>query len=219
VAILAPRDAATVIVARDGVAAIEVYMLRRSSESQAFPDAYVFPGGTVDPDDGSPSALGQLVGRWRPEEPAFTYAAIRETFEECGVLFADAPVTEERLRTARTLMLAGKLSFSEALIDLGVRLDATAVHYLARRITPPGFPRRFDVRFFVARLPDGQVAEADAFETHDGRWVTPAEMLGLAASNDVKILTPTAKHLKQVHEFPDVATLLAFADSQATTSR
>jgi recombination protein RecT len=215
-AISIPRDAATVIVARDGVSAIEVYMVRRSSKSQVFPGAYVFPGGAVDPDDDSPTARMQLAGRWRPEEPALTYAAIRETFEECGVLFAEPPVPEARLRTAHTQLRAGSKSFGETLVDLGTRVDATAVHYFARRVTPLRFARRFDVRFFVARLPDGQVAEADGFETHDGRWVTPAKMLELAASNEVEILRPTARYLEQLCEFADVATLLAFADGQTT---
>src|ERR1700674_3246689 len=89
-----PRDAATVIVARNGAAGLEVYMLRRSSKSKAVPDAYVFPGGTVDRGDRSPQARMRLVGTWRPSEPAFTYTAIRETFEECGLLFADTPIPE-----------------------------------------------------------------------------------------------------------------------------
>jgi len=211
-----PRDAATVIVARDSDAGIEVYMLRRSSNSKAVPDAYVFPGGTIDRGDRSPMARMRLVGDWRPAEPAFTYAAIRETYEECGLLFATSPVDPDRLRGARTRMLEGTRSFNDTLVDLDVRLDAKAIHYFSRWITPPSIPHRFDARFFVAALPAGQIAEADAFETYDGRWVKPAEMLEAGKANEVQIVFPTAKHLERVAGFPDVAGLLQFADAKTT---
>jgi recombination protein RecT len=215
-AVQAPRDAATVIVARDTVAGLEVYMLRRSSKSKAVPDAYVFPGGTVDRGDRSPQARMRLTGQWRPAEPAFTYTAIRETFEECGLLFADTPIPEERLRQARTQMLEGTTSFNQTLLDLDVRLDASAVHYFSRWITPPSIPHRFDARFFVANAPAGQIAEPDAFETYDGRWVKPAEMLAAAKERELQIVFPTAKHLERVAEYATVAALLAFADRKGT---
>jgi len=211
-----PRDASTVIVVRDTSDGIEVYMLRRSSKSKAAPDAYVFPGGTVDRIDRSPQARLRLAGDWRPSEPAFTYTAIRETFEECGLLFADAPIPQERLRQARTAMLEGKRSFNETLVDLGVRLDARAVHYFSRWITPPAIPQRFDARFFVARLPADQVAEADAFETYDGRWVKPLEMIEAAKRKELQIVFPTVKHLERVAGFADAAGLLHHADGKTT---
>jgi 8-oxo-dGTP pyrophosphatase MutT (NUDIX family) len=213
---VAPRDASTVIVARDSPAGIEVYMLRRSSKSPAAPDAYVFPGGTIDRGDRSPMARMRLTGDWRPAEPAFTYAAIRETYEECGLLFATTAIAAERLREARTAMLEGKRSFNETLLDLDVRLDAKAMHYFSRWITPPSIPYRFDARFFVAALPEGQIAEADAFETYDGRWVKPAEMLEAGTANEVQIVFPTAKHLERLGQFADVAALLKFADAKTT---
>jgi recombination protein RecT len=212
----APRDASTVIVARDGERGIEVYMLRRSSKSPAVPDAYVFPGGTLDSTDYSPQARMRLAGRWRPAEPAFTFAAIRETFEECGLLYAVGPVEYERLRAARTTMLEGKRTFAETLIDLNVRLDAASVHYFSRWITPPVIPQRFDARFFVARAPDGQVPEADAFETYDGRWVYPADALEAAEKETMQLIFPTIKHLERVGQFATVDELLAFAEKKKT---
>lgn len=212
----APRDASTVIVVRDTNDGIEVYMLRRSSKSKTVPDAYVFPGGTVDRIDRSPQARLSLVGPWRPSEPAFTYTAIRETFEECGLLFADAAIPEQMLRAARTEMLEGKRSFNDTLTHLGVRLDARAVHYFSRWITPPAIPQRFDARFFVARVPPDQVAEADAFETYDGRWVKPLEMIEASERKEVQVVFPTAKHLERIAQFADVAGLLSFADGKTT---
>ncbi len=211
-----PRDAATVIVCRDGDDGIEVYMLRRSSRSPVIPDAYVFPGGTLDNSDKSPQARMRLTGEWRPAEPAFTYAAIRETFEECGLLFSVAPIANDALRDARTRMIEGKRSFSETLIDLDVRLDARAVRYFSRWITPPVVPQRFDARFFVARLPAGQIAEADAFETYDGRWIRPANALAAAQREELQMIFPTIKHLERVGKFATVDELLAFADSKKT---
>jgi 8-oxo-dGTP pyrophosphatase MutT (NUDIX family) len=211
-----PRDAATTIVCRDTDNGIEVYMLRRSSRSPAIPDAYVFPGGTLDNNDKSPQARMRLVGEWRPAEPAFTYAAIRETFEECGLLFATKPIPSDELRTARNRMIEGKRTFSETLIDLDARLDATAIRYFSRWITPPVVPQRFDARFYVARVPADQIAEADAFETYDGRWLRPADALAAVERQELQMIFPTLKHLERVGEFATVADLLAFADTKKT---
>jgi recombination protein RecT len=211
-----PRDASTVIIARDGEAGVEVYMLRRSSRSPVVPDAYVFPGGTIDNNDRSPQARMRIAGEWRPAEPAFTYAAIRETFEECGILFSVTPIDVERLRAARTLMLEGKRSFSETLIDLDARIDARAVRYFSRWITPSVVPHRFDARFFVGRVPEGQTPETDSFETYDGRWVRPADMIEQALRNDVQVIFPTYKHLERIRSFATVDDLLSFADTKKT---
>jgi 8-oxo-dGTP pyrophosphatase MutT (NUDIX family) len=214
--VIAPRDASTVIIARDGAAGIEVYLLRRSSKSTVIPDAYVFPGGVLDDTDKSPQARMRLAGQWRPAEPAFTYAAIRETFEECGLLFSVDPIPHDDLRAARTRMLKRERSFSETLIDLNARLDARAVHYFSRWITPINNPHRFDARFFVAREPAGQVAEADELETYEGRWVTPADALAQAENNEIQMIFPTIKHIERVGTFPDVAALLAFSETKKT---
>jgi len=214
--VAAPRDASTVIVCRDTEAGIEVYLLRRSSNSPGFPDAYVFPGGTLDKTDYSPAARMRLAGQWRPAEPAFTYAAIRETCEECGLLFTVEPVEQEALRAARTLMLKKERSFSDTLIDLGVHLDARAIRYFSRWITPTVNPLRFDARFFVARVPKDQVAEADELETYDGRWVRPADILGEVERAEVQMIFPTIKHLERIGTFANVYDLLAFTETKKT---
>jgi 8-oxo-dGTP pyrophosphatase MutT (NUDIX family) len=214
--VIVPRDASTVIVTRDTDAGIEVYLLRRSSNSPGFPDAYVFPGGTLDKTDYSPQARMRMAGQWRPAEPAFTYAAIRETFEECGLLFSIEPVEHEALRDARTRMLKGERSFSDTLIDLDVRLDARAVRYFSRWITPSVNPHRFDARFFVARAPKNQIAEADALETYDGRWVRPADVLAEVERNEIQMIFPTIKHLERVGGFANVYDLLAYTETKKT---
>ncbi len=213
---IVPRDASTVIVCRDTDAGIEVYLLRRGSNSPGFPDAYVFPGGTLDKTDYSPQARMRLTGEWRPAEPAFTYAAIRETYEECGLLFSVEPVEHDALRAARTEMLAGRRSFSETLIDLNARLDARAVRYFSRWITPSVNPHRFDARFFVARAPLNQTAEADALETYDGRWVRPADALAQAENKEIQMIFPTIKHLERVGGFANVYDLMAYTETKKT---
>ena len=211
-----PRDASTVIVTRDGDLGIEVYLLRRSSRATAMPDAYVFPGGTLDTGDKSPQARMRLVGEWRPSEPAFTYAAIRETFEECGLLFAMSAIPHEALRTARTRMLKGERTFNETLNDLDAKLDARAVRYFSRWITPVVNPHRFDARFFVARAPEHQIAEADELETYDGRWIRPADALALAERQEIQMIFPTIKHLERLTTFATVDALFAFAETKTT---
>jgi recombination protein RecT len=214
--VIVPRDASTVVVTRDSDAGIELYLLRRSSKSPGFPDAYVFPGGTLDKTDYSPQARMRMTGQWRPAEPAFTYAAIRETFEECGLLFSVEPVEHDALRTARTRLLKGERTFSDTLIDLDVRLDARAVRYFSRWITPQQNPHRFDARFFVARAPKNQTAEADELETYDGRWVRPTDILAQVERNEIQMVFPTIKHLERIGGFANVYDLLAYTETKKT---
>ena len=171
----------------------------------------MFPGGTIDTTDYSPQARMRLVGHWRPAEPAFTYAAIRETFEECGLLFTITPIDGGSARGPHPHAEVER-SFSDTLVDLDVRLDARAVHYFSRWITPTVNPLRFDARFFVARAPAGQVAEADALETYDGRWVQSRRALAPGRAQRNPDVFPTVKHLERVGQFPDVAALLHFAE-------
>jgi hypothetical protein len=131
-------------------------------------------------------------------------------------LFSAAPISNDALRDARTRMIERKRSFSETLIDLDARLDARALRYFSRWITPPVVPQRFDARFFVARVPPGQIAEADAFETYDGRWIRPADALAAALREELQLIFPTIKHLERVGKFATVDELLAFADSKKT---
>ncbi len=206
-----PKPAATVMVVRAGVADIEVFLLRRSSRSAFMPDVFVFPGGRVDPHDDSPSARDQLWALAPTVEPAYVYAAARETFEEAGLLFADTAPERAALASARNALLAKRRTFEQIVADLGVRIDAGALHYFSRWITPSSEPRRFDTRFFVARAPAGQTAQADAYETHDGQWLTPATALARHAAGEFALIFPTIKHLERLAAFTRVDALLAYA--------
>ncbi len=180
------RPASTVMLCRDCPDGIETFLLRRSATSRFVPNAYVFPGGAVDPvdDTATPPSEQTLRHLFRMATPpsarmqaSLVAAAHRELFEEAGI----------RLGSAGRLEL-----FS---------------HW----ITPYGITPRYDVYFFVAPLPDGQNPVADAAETHDGVWMTPAQAVARAASGSMYVVFPTRMHLERLRAFRSVAQLLDFA--------
>ncbi len=206
------RDAATVIVGRDTSEGLQVFMVRRNARAVFLPDQYVFPGGRVDDADRD-AAARRLHGSAGDVDPAFTMTAARETFEEVGLLFADRPVHVEELAGLRRAMHAGDIAFRDVLDRLDVSIDASALQYFSRWITPQAelATRRFDARFFIARAPQDQVAEADATEVLDGRWIAPADALAANARGEINLIFPTIKHLERIAPYATVDELLAFA--------
>jgi recombination protein RecT len=206
------RDAATVIVGRDTSEGLQVFMVRRSARAVFLPDQYVFPGGRVDEADRDEAAR-RLHGSAGDVDPAYAMTAARETFEEVGLLFADRPVPRDELARARRAMLAGETTFGAVLAQLGVAVDASQFVYFSRWITPKAelATRRFDARFFVARAPADQVAEADADEVLDGRWFAPHEALAAHARGEINLIFPTIKHLERIAPYRTVDELTAFA--------
>jgi len=211
------RDAATVIVARDTAEGMQVFMVRRSARSAFMPDLYVFPGGRFDESDrriAEHRLHGSLAG---DVDPALAVTAARETFEEAGLLFADRIVHADALAPLRRDLQAGDVTFADVLERLDVRIDADVMRYFSRWITPKSemATRRFDARFFVARAPRNQVAEADALEVLDGRWVRPAVALEAHARGELALIFPTIKHLERIAPFDRVDALLRFAETKA----
>jgi 8-oxo-dGTP pyrophosphatase MutT (NUDIX family) len=139
--------------------------------------------------------------------------AARETFEEIGLLFADRPVHADELAALRHAMHAGEIAFGDVLERFDVSIDASQLQYFSRWITPKGemATRRFDARFFIARAPEDQVAEADATEVLDGRWFAPSEALAANARGEINLIFPTIKHLERIAPYRTVDALLAFA--------
>jgi 8-oxo-dGTP pyrophosphatase MutT (NUDIX family) len=212
------RDASTVIVGRDASEGLEVFMVRRSARAVFLPDRYVFPGGRVDAADGN-EATKRLHGSAGDVDPAYVMTAARETFEEVGLLFADRTVDAAALAAARRAMVSGELSFGDALERLGACVDASQLRYFSRWVTPQAeLARRFDTRFFVARAPRDQVAEADASEVSDGRWFAPAEALAAQQRGEINLIFPTIKHLERIAPFDDVEGLLGFARTKTITT-
>jgi 8-oxo-dGTP pyrophosphatase MutT (NUDIX family) len=202
-----PRDAATVVLLRSGPAGLEVLLLARARAMDFAPGAHVFPGGSVDPRDASapwagpgPDGLGVPDERAR----ALVCAAVRETFEESGVLLtAGTPDAGDR-----QALLAGQVSLGEVLTRHGLTLTADLLTPWARWVTPEAAPRRFDTWFFVAAMPDGQVAGASA-ESDSIDWLRPAEALDRARAGQLTLLPPTAVTLAEISGYADGPAVLA----------
>lgn len=224
-----PRDSATVMLVRDGSAGLEVFMLERHLQSDFAGGAYVFPGGTIDDRDLEPDAANHLDGTQAEEAAAhidasedrslaFYLCAIRETFEEAGVLLArrnddavrfDDPGDETRFAGYRRELNARGGSLAELAKREALRYAGDLLHYYARWITPEFAPKRYDARFFVATMPDGQEPLHDDVETTASTWIRPADALARAAEGLFSIIFPTRKTLESLAGFATAAEVIA----------
>lgn len=225
-----PRAAATVVLLRDSDAGLQVLLLRRHADSQVLGGAYVFPGGKVDAADADAPLLARLdqplarlyaaLGEAElsaPEAGGLYVAALREAFEECGVLFVHpAPALEERLALARARMQAG-VGFAQVLGELDLRLDTRSVLPWTRWVTPP-MPsvtkKRFDTRFFIAAVPPEQTARHDNVEATDTLWVAPREALEQYWAHQIMLAPPQIMSLAHLSRHANVASVLAEAASR-----
>ena len=205
------RPAATIVVIRAQYEALEILMLRRSPEVAAASDAYVFPGGGVDDVDAEVVARNLVSGRDDAsangcldlDRGALAYycAALRELFEEAGILLAADASGERAARRGSELAawreeLAGsRVRWPDLLAREGLRLAVGELHYLAHWVTPVTRPRRYDTRFFVATAPAGQLARADGIETTEHVWVTADEALRRFEAAEWNMLVPTVHTL------------------------
>jgi 8-oxo-dGTP pyrophosphatase MutT (NUDIX family) len=211
---------------------LEVCMLRRHLDSDFVGGAYVFPGGKVDDDDRGPAAAEVCAGRDDRQASemlgvesgglAFWIAALRECFEEAGVLLAwlerggsapewPGPGSTQRLIALRAALNTGEIGFLEACRKEGLRLATDRVHYFSHWITPEPAPKRYDTRFFVAALPPDQVPIHDDYETTDTVWVQPGEALERARTGEFDLIFPTMKNLEAISRFATSRELLAAA--------
>ncbi|MGC1406855.1 MAG: NUDIX hydrolase [Candidatus Dormiibacterota bacterium] len=222
------RDAATVVLLRQGSGhddpsgRLEVLLLGRPAASRFAPGAEVFPGGSVDPSDAAPGWRQLLAGGTRDAAvaPRIMIAAVRETFEECGVLLARdgsgrpcPPQLLAGLAGLRQLIHDGHPEeFRAGLSRAGLRPAWEDLIFSAHWVTPAGMPRIFDTRFFLAALPAGQEAQPDAGgELASMRWVGPAQALKEAEQGRCLLLPPTRSVLAQLTAQPTVAAALAAA--------
>jgi glyoxylase-like metal-dependent hydrolase (beta-lactamase superfamily II)/8-oxo-dGTP pyrophosphatase MutT (NUDIX family) len=205
---LVPRPAATLILLRQGP---EVLMLQRAQTAAFLGGAYVFPGGALDPEDHfADRVLGlteaQANERLKLSSGGIAYyvAAIRECFEEAGILLArdatGAPISPER---AEKLLHWRKKPFRNMLEAEDLYLPAGELAYYGHWITAPGRSRRFDARFFVALAPEGQQGSHDAGETVHDIWITPREALERGARGEIELVHATQFSLKDLARFSD----------------
>lgn len=200
------RPAATVLLLRDEPA-FEVLMVKRHHQIDFASGALVFPGGKTHPGDHDPawSTHAEDWAAFDPEQRASRIAAIREVFEETGVLLARGPDGAELAGEAcspavRAAVDAGRAAFLDVVAGLGVRLDFKALSVFARWITPPHMPKRFDTWFYVAKAPPDQLAACDGRETVEAEWIGPAQALRLAAEGRRKVIFPTRMQLQLLGE-------------------
>jgi 8-oxo-dGTP pyrophosphatase MutT (NUDIX family) len=219
--VLTPRPAATTMVLRDGAAGLEVLLLRRSPHSVFVPGAHVFPGGAVDPIDHAPHPTS--AGALTDDEAsarlgldtgglAFWVAAVRETFEEAGLLIADGPV--DRATPDREAVDRGERALADVCADHGLTLRLGDLRYFGHWVTPPGAPRRYTTRFFVAPAPPGQEPAPDDGEAVASEWVRPQVALDRFAAGDWDLIQPTESSLRALDRFADVTAVLAHLDDR-----
>ena len=201
------RPAATVLLLRDGPNGVEVLMTRRSMTASFAPGAYVFPGGGIDAADAQAHGMAQRRPTQSDLHLTQAIAAIRESFEELGVLFA----RHADGRWANHDDIAAidrKGPFAAQCQARGLSLAAEQVFVLAHWITDRDLPRRFDVPFLVARMPEGQAPVADESEQFEPVWVRPQDALNRHEAGDFFMVYPTIRTLERLKAFANVNAVL-----------
>ena len=217
------RPAATVMLLRESSRGPEVFMMKRTSRVD-FGGLHVFPGGKVDPDDAHGEMARHCSGLTDAAASArlgiaegglaFWVAAVRECFEESGVLLAYGPDGEiirarrpdwaAGLRALRDELNAGSRSFLDVCRTTGMQLAVDRVAYFSHWITPEGPPRRYDTRFFVAAAPEQQEGLHDDSELVDSCWLRPAEALDARTRGELEMIYPTVTTLEALAAFERV---------------
>ena len=208
-----PRPAATVLLLRDGQGGVEILMTRRSPTASFAPGAYVFPGGGIDAAD----AQSHRIAARRPGQSDVhltqAIAAIRESYEELGVLLArhaDGRPADD----ADIAALKRDAPFAAQCEARGLTLAADQVYVLAHWITDRDLPRRFDVPFLVARMPAGQAPVADEAEQFEPVWVRPADALARHKAGSFFMIFPTIRTLERLEHFESVDAVLKACASE-----
>lgn len=227
-ALIAPRPAATLVVVRDGERGIEVLLMHRTKTMDFGGGAHVFPGGAVDAADAALAAscagLDDAQASRRLEIAsgglAYWICAIRECFEEAGLLYAyageelvhfDSPVAREDAPSLRRALNAGERTFAATIEALGLRLATDRLAYLSHWITQAGRPRRYDTRFFIAAAPEHQRPMHDEGETVAHEWIVPRIALERHGRGEMQLMFPTMKTLELLAGFGSVADALDYA--------
>jgi glyoxylase-like metal-dependent hydrolase (beta-lactamase superfamily II)/8-oxo-dGTP pyrophosphatase MutT (NUDIX family) len=201
------RPAATVLLLRDAPHGVEVLMTRRSMTASFAPGAYVFPGGGIDPADAQSHALSTRRPTQGNLHLTQAIAAIRESFEELGVLLARR-ADGSHPDSAQIAALDRQAPFAAQCAAQGLTLSGAEVFVLAHWVTDRDLPRRFDVPFLVARMPDGQEPVADESEQFEPLWVRPADALARHAAGQFFIIFPTIRTLERLQTYPTVDEVL-----------
>ena len=235
-----PKPAASVLLVRDAPAdapePLEVYMIRRNRGMKFLGGYYAFPGGKVDPVDGSPTALARcrgvaaaeadalFEGLESPPALAFWVTAVRELLEESGILLAcdenghaldpSAPRVRDGIERCRAALMAGEASFDALIAREGWYCDLRPLRYLSHFTTPTSSPIRFAARFFLGPTPRGQEPRLFTEETSEGFWIAPGEGYRRFLSGDMKMAEPGEYGLAYLSQFGSLAELLTAHDDR-----
>ena len=207
------KPAATVLLLRDGATGLEVLLMKRHRQAGFVPGAYVFPGGRVDPGDADPLLLASAGPLPPSPDPSYRAAAVREAFEETGILLARDPGGEwapdagadSVLASWRARLLSDSCTLHDLLAVTALVPELAALVHFAHWITPEAEPRRYDTRFFLAAVPEGRDVSADPREMSDAVWLTPAAALARFEAGGLPMVFPTVHALRRLAEVPTVA--------------
>jgi len=216
-----PRRASTIAVIKDSenTAGIEVLLMRRNSSDRFLPGYHVFPGGAVEEHD-SPRCYG-LAGKTddeyagdagTPDILSHKICAVRETFEESGILFArrDGSSTDvpehgnETLASYRKQVISGEIKLHQIMMKEKIRPSLEKLHYLSRWITPPLSPIRYDTMFFIASLPKNQSISHDGDELVSSAWISPREAMLMEKKGELRLVKPTISTIEFLCRFNSV---------------
>jgi 8-oxo-dGTP pyrophosphatase MutT (NUDIX family) len=218
---------------RDAPLGLEVFLQRRTQAMAFAPNMTVFPGGGVDARDGelypalwtgpAPTWWASRFGCPAGLAGALVGAAVRETLEECGVLFAGPPApapphnTPEAVAAARRQLLEHRAPLADVLAAHGWLLRADLLLPWSNWITPENRPRRYDTRFFVAALPSGQHADDASTEVTRAGWSRPVDALTQWEQGHIELMSPTSVTLRELARCADVPAVLAAASAREIT--
>ena len=232
-----PRPAATVLLVRDdpdpptGRTPLQVFLQRRVAGMAFAGGMTVFPGGGVASSDvpdparwqgPGPASWGERLDTAAELGGALVCAAVRETFEECGVLLASAPgrdpVALPDAGALRADLVARRSTFGELLAVRDLVLRADLLHGWSRWVTPPSNPRRYDTAFLVARVPDGQRADDGTTEAVEARWWSPSHALSCYEDLEIQLMAPTLRTLQEIAGFDTADDVVAAAGRRSITA-
>jgi 8-oxo-dGTP pyrophosphatase MutT (NUDIX family) len=233
------RQAATVMLVDDRPG-LEILMMERHANTVFAGGMWVFPGGSVDPGD-DPARYESITAKRSDHEASelmglphggLTYyvTAIREAFEEAGILLAvdrksgepltlTDPSTIDRFQAHRDALNDGSIELHDILGQEDLMLDGAAMHYIARWITPLGPPRRFDARFFIARIPRGQTPSHDDSELVHSSWLSPPTILERFDAEDMVLMSPTLRMIRSLAAFDGTDAVIASAAANLSDHR
>jgi len=219
------RSAATLILVRQAHPQYEILMLKRTTRTAFAGGMYVFPGGRVDESDYNASYKKQITPLSQDQLHqknalgddwlACWVAAIRETFEESGLLLASTyegkqiNTQDEKVIKYRRLLRNNEISLGTMCANEGWTLSMNQIHFFNRWVTPPGRPRRFDTRFFVGSAPNDQLELHDGEETTDSIWISPTTALAEYKKGDFAMMAVTVKQLEDLAEHQTAASVLS----------